>query len=307
MLLSVVSPVYKADTLLPKLVELISAECEALDGAGYEIILVNDASPDNSWAVITGLCQANKKVTGVNLSRNFGQHAAINAGLSIAKGDYIIVMDCDLQHHPKYIPQLLAKAKEGYDIVLTATASRKHSFFKNMASKIYHGIYNYLAELDGNYNFSTYSIISAKVLQHYKKLKDQHSHYLPKLRWLGFKQAVLQTEHFRRPEGRSSYSLKKLFAEALNGISSHSVKLLRLNIFLGIILSLASFIGIIYIVAIYFTRGFLVGWASIATMILFSLGILLTSIGVLGLYLGQTFEQVKDRPNYVIDHIYNQS
>lgn len=304
MLLSVISPVYKADAILPKLAELISNECYAID-TDFEIILVNDGSPDNSWNIIKEICKLNKKVTGINLSKNFGQHAAINAGLAIAKGDYIVVMDCDLQHHPKYIPELINKAKEGYDIVFTIVDNRKHTFFKNIFSKIYHLVYNYLAELDSNYNYATYSVISAKVLNQYKTLTDYHSHYLPKLRWMGFKQATLPIEHFKRENGKSSYTFKKLFIEAINAITSHSTKLLRINIFLGILISIISFIGIAYIIFIYFTQGFLVGWASIVTLVLFSLGILLTSIGVAGLYIGQTFEQVKKRPGFIIDSIYN--
>jgi polyisoprenyl-phosphate glycosyltransferase len=306
MFLSVISPVYKADGILLKLTELISKECNAIN-ITYEIILVNDGSPDNSWEIIKNICKNNKQVTGINLSKNFGQHSAINAGLSLAKGDFIIVMDCDMQHHPKYIPALIKKMQEGNDIVFTVVASRQHSFFKNFFSKMYHHVYNYLAELNSDYKYATYSIISSKVLKEYISITDYHSHYLPKLKWLGFKQASVQIEHYKRESGKSSYTFRKLFIAALNGITSHSTKLLRLNVFLGIIISFISFIGIGYIIFIYFTKGFLVGWASIATLILFSLGILLTSIGITGIYIGQTFEQVKKRPPFIIDSIYNEA
>lgn len=306
MLLSVISPVYKADGILPKLTELISQECDAIN-IEYEIILVNDASPDNSWDAIKTICKSKKGVMGINLSKNFGQHSAINAGLSLAKGDYIIVMDCDMQHHPKYIPALIKKMQEGNDIVFTIVASRQHSGLKNFFSKIYHHVYNYLAELDSDYKYATYSIISSKVLKEYNSITDYHGHYLPKLKWLGFKQASIQIEHYKRESGKSSYTFKKLFIAALDGITSHSTKLLRLNVFLGVVISLVSFIGVGYIVFIYFTKGFLVGWASIATLILFSLGILLTSIGITGIYIGQTFEQVKKRPPFIIDSVYKET
>ena len=128
MFLSVVTPVYKADGIINTLVNLVTEECSSITEK-FEIILVNDGSPDNSWAVIMEVALLNKNVVGINLSRNFGQHAAINAGLALAKGDCVIVMDCDMQHHPKYIPQLVNKIKEGYDIVFTTTAKRSHSFF----------------------------------------------------------------------------------------------------------------------------------------------------------------------------------
>lgn len=304
MFLSVVTPVYKADGIINTLVNLVTAECSLITD-GFEIILVNDGSPDNSWAVIMEVALINKNVVGINLSRNFGQHAAINAGLALAKGDCIIVMDCDMQHHPKYIPQLVNKIKEGYDIVFTTTAKRSHSFFKNMLSAIYHRIYNYLTELDSNYNFTTYSIASKKVITVYKTLDEYNGHYLPKLRWLGFKQTSIPIEHLVRENGKSSYNIKALLIEGINGLTSNSVKLLRLNVFAGLLLSAVSFIAIAVIIAMYFISGFLAGWASVTVLIMFSLGIILTSIGITGLYIGQTFEQVKKRPHYIVSDTVN--
>lgn len=302
MFLSVVSPVYKADAVIEELVKLINEYCSTIDG-GFEIILVNDASPDNSWSVIKKLTEEHHHITGINLSKNFGQHAAINAGLAAAKGDYIIVMDCDMQHHPKYIPVLIEKMKEGYDIVFTTTAKRRHSFFKNILSALYHKVYNYLTELGSDYNYTTFSMASKKVMDVYKTLDESNSHYLPKLRWLGFKQASVQIEHFARPSGKSSYSFKMLFIEAIKGLTSNSVKLLRLNVFAGLILSAVSFLAILAIIIVYFVNGFMAGWASIAVLIMFSLGIILTCVGITGLYIGQTFEQVKKRPQYIISDI----
>ncbi len=304
MFLSVVSPVYKADGIIDTLVNLITAECRLITDE-FEIILVNDGSPDNSWEVLKSMAVTNKNIIGLNLSRNFGQHAAINAGLAIAKGDYVIVMDCDMQHHPKYIPQLVGKIKEGYDIVFTTTPKRAHSFFKNMLSGMYHRIYNYLTELDSNYNYTTYSIASKKIITVYKTLDEYNSHYLPKLRWLGFKQTAISIEHLVRENGKSSYNLKSLFIEGIKGLTANSVKLLRLNVFAGLLLSALAFVGIAVIIVLYFISGFLAGWASVTVLIMFSLGIILTSIGITGLYIGQTFEQVKKRPQYIVSDTVN--
>ncbi len=304
MFLSVISPVYKADGIINTLVSLIAEECRLITQE-FEIILVNDCSPDNSWDVIKTMALTNKNIVGVNLSKNFGQHAAIDAGLAIAKGDYIIVMDCDMQHHPKYIPQLVNKINEGYDVVFTTTAKRSHSYFKNILSAFYHRIYNYLTELNSNYNFTTYSITSKKIITVYKTLDEYNSHYLPKLQWLGFKQTSIPIEHLIRQNGRSSYNLKALFIEGIKGLTSNSVKLLRLNVFAGLLLSVVSFIAIAVIIAMYFINGFLAGWASITVLIMFSLGIILTSIGITGLYIGQTFEQVKKRPQYIVSDTVN--
>lgn len=302
MFLSVVSPVYKAEAVIEDLVASIKQYCSAVEG-GFEIILVNDASPDNSWNIIKQLAAAGDNVTGINLSKNFGQHAAINAGLAAAKGDYIIVMDCDMQHHPKYIPVLIQKMNEGYDVVFTTTAKRQHSFLKNLLSALYHKVYNYLTELGSDYNYTTYSLASKKVIDVYKTLNETNSHYLPKLRWLGFNQTSIQIEHMVRGAGQSSYSFRMLFIEAIKGLTSNSVKLLRLNVFAGLILSAVSFLAIIGIIIVYFVNGFMAGWASIAVLVMFSLGIILTSVGIAGLYIGQTFEQVKKRPQYIISDI----
>lgn len=302
MFLSVVSPVYKAEAVIAELVASIHQYCNEIEG-GYEIILVNDASPDNSWSIIRQLATTANNITGINLSKNFGQHAAINAGLAAANGDYVIVMDCDMQHHPKYIPLLLQKMREGYDIVFTKTEKREHGFLKNLFSAVYHKVYNYLTELGSDYNYTTYSLASKKVIDVYKTLDENNSHYLPKLRWLGFRQTSVSIEHMARAAGKSSYSFKMLFIEAIKGLTSNSVKLLRLNVFAGLILSAVSFLAIIAIVIIYFVNGFMAGWASIAVLIMFSLGIILTSVGIAGLYIGQTFEQVKKRPQYIISDI----
>ncbi len=304
MFLSVVTPVYKADGIINTLVNLVTEECRLIADK-FEIILVNDGSPDNSWNTIKEIAMINKNVLGVNLSRNFGQHAAINAGLDIAKGDCVIVMDCDMQHHPKYIPELVNKIKEGYDIVFTTTTKRSHSLFKNILSAMYHRIYNYLTELGSNFNYTTYSIASKKIIDVYKTLDEYNSHYLPKLQWLGFKQTTIPIEHLKRENSKSSYNLKSLFIEGIKGLTSNSVKLLRLNVFAGLLLSAVSFIAIAVIIAMYFISGFLAGWASVTVLIMFSLGIILTSIGITGLYIGQTYEQVKKRPQYIISDTVN--
>jgi polyisoprenyl-phosphate glycosyltransferase len=302
MFLSIVSPVYKAEEIIAELVSSVKEHCRSLQG-DVEIILVNDASPDGTWNVMEQIAAENTNITCINFSKNFGQHAAINAGLATATGQYIIVMDCDMQHHPKYIPELVAKIQQGFDIVFTTTPKRQHSLFKNFISAIYHSVYNYLTELGSDYNYTTYSIASKKVIDVYKTLQETNSHYLPKLRWLGFRQTSIKISHMPRPSGGSSYTFKTMFIEGIKGLTSNSVKLLRLNVLVGLILSAISFLAIITIILLYFIHGFMPGWPSIAVLIMFSLGIILTSVGITGLYIGQTFEQVQQRPHYIISEI----
>ncbi len=306
-LLSVVSPVYGAELTIDELVKQLVSVLGTMD-VDYEIVLVDDCGPDKSWEKIKQNCSNNPKVKGLKLSRNFGQHFAITAGIDMAQGDYVIVMDCDLQDDPKYIPQLYQKIKEGYDIVYTLKESRKHSFFKNITASVFNAVFNYLIENKshkGHNNVGAYSIISRKVANAFKAYNDYHRHYLSVLRWLGFNHCYLSIEHKERFEGKSSYTFSKLMKHALNGIVSQSDKLLRIFVTIGLTISAVSFLSILAIVIMYFVHGFLSGWASTIIMLLFSTGIILTGIGVVGIYLGKTFEQTKNRPKYVIDEKIN--
>jgi glycosyltransferase involved in cell wall biosynthesis len=306
-LLSVVSPVYGAELTVDELVKQLVSVMETMD-VDYEIILVDDCGPDRSWEKIKQNCSRNPKVKGLKLSRNFGQHFAITAGIDMAQGDYVVVMDCDLQDDPKYIPELYQKIQEGYDIVYTLKESRKHSFFKNITASLFNYVFNYLIDNKShrsNNNVGAYSMISRKVANAFKAYNDYHRHYLSVLRWLGFNHCYISIEHKERFEGKSSYTFSKLMKHALNGIVSQSDKLLRIFVTIGLTISFISFLSIIAIVILYFVHGFLSGWASTIIMLLFSTGIILTGIGVLGIYLGKTFEQTKNRPKYIIDEKIN--
>lgn len=301
--ISVVSPVYGAELIVSELVKQITSNVESLT-SNYEIILIEDCGNDNSWEKIEEICAKDFNVKGFRLSRNFGQHAAIKAGLAKVTGDVAIIVDCDLQDNPKYFKELLAKYKEGNDVVYTYKKARSHSKFKNFTAACFNIILNYLLDnksLEADKNVGAYSLISKKVINAFLSYNDYQFHYLLVLRWLGFKSAYVEIEHQNRMEGKSSYTFKKLLAHASVAIIYQSDKLLRLSIYFGAFVSFFSFLIGLYIVVSYFLSGYQSGWASIVVAILFSLGIILMSIGVLGLYIGRLFEQVKNRPQYIID------
>lgn len=305
--LSIISPVYKAEKIVDELVRRIRDEAIEIT-PDYEIILVEDCGPDDSWKKIEENCKRYPEVIGIKLSRNFGQHFAITCGLEHARGEIAIVMDCDLQDNPVYFKALIEKAKEGYDIVYTMKAKRKHSFIKDAFAGYFNRVFNYLIDnktAKSNSLVGSYSLLSRKAIEAFKNFGDYQRHYLMVLRWIGFRHAYITIEHELRYEGKSSYNLNKLLSHALNGITSQSDKLLMLNVKLGLLISAISFLTTIVIVILYFNHGFLSGWASLIVAILFSTGILLTSIGVVGIYLGKTFEQTKNRPKYLIDKIIN--
>lgn len=307
MKLSIVSPVYRAEKIVDELVKRIRIEAEKIT-EDYEIILVEDCGPDNSWEKIKENCKIDKRVKGIKLSRNFGQHYAITAGLSASNGDYVIVMDCDLQDDPIYFQSLLEKVNEGCEIVYTYKKQREHGWFKNLTAFVFFRIYNFLVDspiLKGKYNVGTYSIISRKVVDAYLQVGDYRRHYLSLLRWVGFESSSIIIEHQSRFEGKSSYSWNKLITHAIDGIISQSDKILRLTAVFGFILSSISFFAAISIVISYFLRPFQAGWPSMMVLLLLVGGLIITSIGVSGLYIGKIFEQTKNRPLFVIQKKYN--
>jgi dolichol-phosphate mannosyltransferase len=300
-LLSVVSPVYRAEKIVDELVKRIAEEVSKIT-TNFEIILVEDGSPDNSWAKIAENCAKYPFVKGIKLSRNFGQHYAITAALHHAQGEYVVLMDCDLQDNPKYIIDLYAKAQEGYDIVYTKKEERKHSIFKNITAKMFFWVFNYLADnQNADDKTGSFSLLSRKVVEAFCRIQDYHRHYLMVIRFLGFKNTSIQIVHEKRFEGRSSYNLSKLINHALNGITSQSDKLLRLSITVGFSFFVLAILWAFYLLIGFFIHGALAGYTSLMVALLLSTGIILMSIGVLGIYIGKIFEQVKQRPLYLID------
>lgn len=305
--ISIISPVYGAENIIEELIIQIQSSVGKIT-ENYEIILVDDCGPDNSWLKIKSECSKDIRVKGIKLSRNFGQHYAITAGIETAKGNYIVVMDCDLQDDPKYIPDMYNKIKDGFDIIYTIKESREHSIIKNFFAGIFNFFFNYLSDnkrITSHSNIGAYSMISRKVALAFNNFNDYHRHYLMVLRWLGFKSYYLNIKHKERFSGKSGYTFSKLVLHAIDGITSQSNKILSLFINAGLILSLISFLSVIIIIIRYFQHGFLSGWASLIIAILFSTGIILIGIGLLGLYIGKTFEQSKNRPKFVIDEFIN--
>jgi dolichol-phosphate mannosyltransferase len=304
---SIVSPVYRAEDILEELVKQLTEASEKVT-PNYEIILVEDYSPDRSWAKISELGRKYPKLKGIKLSRNFGQHNAIAAGLYHTTGDYVIVMDCDLQDNPIYIPDLINKAKEGFDVVYTLKNQRKHNFFKDVTGAIFHRLFNYLVgndlvKTDGK--IGTYSLLSKKVVTAYRDLHDEYRPFLVMLNILGFEYTFLKIEHSKRHSGKSSYNLRRLINHAINGIISQTDRLLKLSIYMGAVYTFISFIYGIYVLYKQVTVGLQSGWPSLVLLITFSTGIILLFLGIIGLYISRIFTQVKNRPLFIVDRTVN--
>ncbi len=304
-LISIVSPVYKAELIVHELVKRIVEETSKIT-PDFEIVLVEDGGPDNSWDRIAEEAAADVRVKGIKLSRNFGQQYAITAGLNCAKGDYVVVMDCDLQDNPKYIVDLYAKALEGNDIVYTKKNERKHGAIKNLLAGFFFWVFNFLTNNQrADSKTGAYSMLSRKAVNAFCSVKEYHRHYLMILRLIGFKSDHIVVVHEERFEGKTSYNLAKLISLAINGIASQSDKLLRLSISLGFALFFISIIWSSYLIYIYFSLNIPAGYTSIMVMLLLSTGLILMSIGITGLYISKIFDQVKNKPLYIIDKSIN--
>jgi glycosyltransferase involved in cell wall biosynthesis len=301
MKLSIVSPVYRAELVLDELVERISANIPN-DFTDYEIILVDDYSPDKSWEKIVELSGKNSNVHGFKLSRNFGQHYAITAGLNQVTGDFIVVLDCDLQDQPEEIPKLYEKAKQGFEIVLARRYNRQDSFFKKLFSRLFYKTLGYLTGSEQDETVANFGIYSKKVINEVVNLPEKIKYFPTMVKWVGFTTAYVNVEHASRKEGKSNYSIKKLLNLALDIVLAYSDKPLRLIIKFGLLIAVVSFMLVIYSVYSKITGHFSVsGYASLLASIWFLSGCILTTLGVVGLYIGKTFEGVKNRPSYIIE------
>ena len=300
MQLSIVSPVYHGEKMVEQLVERITNSVSAIT-PDFEIILVNDASPDNSWLKIKELCAKEPRVKGVNLSRNFGQHYAISAGLSVCSGEWIVVMDCDLQDRPEEIPHLYKKAQEGFDIVYARRVVRHDGFFKRISSKIFHSVFDWLSGIKTDSSISNFGIFNQKVINEYNKMGEVARSFDSLIKYLGFNIGTVDVKHDSRGEGKSSYTFKKLLSLSFDVMISNTNKPLKMAIGFGFFMAFISFCLAVYnIVAKYVGNIGVEGYTTTVFSIWFVGGILLMMLGILGLYVGKIFDQVKQRPIFVI-------
>lgn len=303
-LLSVVTPVYGCKACLAGLSRRLFTAGEEL-GVRMEIVLVNDASPDGAWAAIKALAEADPRIVGVNLFRNYGQHFAITAGLEHASGDWVAVMDCDLQDVPEELPKLYRKAvDEGYDAVFGRRAVRADSGRKKLASRLFHSTMKLLSGVKSDPAVANYSVISRAVVDAVLSLGERHRSYGLLVNVVGPKTAFVNIDHGPRQEGRSGYGLAKQIRLALDVIVSHTTRPLLFSAVLGFILAGISFLAIVSLVTRYLVFGFgVAGWASTMVSVWFVGGMILGTLGVIGLYLGKVFEQVKGRPLYIVSEV----
>lgn len=300
--LSIVIPVYKAEGCLEELYRRLKEALESVT-VDFEIILVEDCGGDRSWQLIVELSRRDTRVKGIQFSRNFGQHYGITAGLDRCDGDWVVVMDCDLQDRPEEIPKLYAKAQEGYDIVLARRGRRRDSILKRCTSWLFYRVFSYLADMDYDGETGNFRIMSRKVVLSFRTMRERLRFFGGLVTWMGFLAASIDVQHDERFAGQTTYTFKKLWKLASDTIIAYSDKPLRLAIRFGFSISALAFAYGGYIVYRALTHGTpIMGWSSLIVSMYFLGGIIISILGIIGVYLGKAFDETKRRPLYIISH-----
>ena len=303
--LSVVVPVFNEGSIIVELVKRVKTNIKLITD-DFEIILVDDGSQDKTWEFIGNEARQEKRVKGIKLSRNFGHHYAITAGLHNSSGEWVVVMDGDLQDRPEVIPLLYKKSQDGFDVVFVSRQNRPEKLYYRIAQKVFYWTLRKLSGIDFDSRQANFSIINKKVVKAFKDFPENARFYGSTIRWLGFKRTFILADHGVRYSGKPSYTFKKRVKLALDIILSFSERPLKFAIGLGLLMSSISIFLALWIVYGTFKWGYTVtGWSSGIVSILFSSGIILTVLGIIGIYLGRIFQEVKGRPLFIISESHN--
>jgi glycosyltransferase involved in cell wall biosynthesis len=298
--ISVVIPVLNEEAIVSELLTRVLQTIKKIS-PNIEVIIIDDGSTDKTWKEITDFTLKNSNIRGIKLSRNFGHHYAISAGLQYANSDWVVVMDGDLQDRPEVITDLYNEASKGFDIVFVSRTNRPESLYYRFLQKLFYMILRMLSGVNFNSQQANFSIISNKVVDSFNKFPEYSRFYGSTLNWLGFTRSSINANHGTRKSGRSSYTLKKRVKLAADVILSFSDRPLHFAIYLGVISSSAALMLMTWIVYRFVNVGFSVeGWPSLMAILLLIGGIILIILGIIGSYLSRIFLQVKARPLFLI-------
>lgn len=291
---------YKAENCLDELYRRLVEALETITPS-FEIVLVEDCGGDRSWDIIERLVKEDGRVNGIQFSRNFGQHYGITAGLDRCQGDWVVVMDCDLQDRPEEVPRLYAKAQEGYDIVLARRGKRHDPLHKRVSSWLFYKLFSYLADIDYDAQTGNFRIMSRKVVANFRNMREQLRFFGGLVQWMGFPTASIEVVHAERHAGNSTYTFAKLRKLALETIIAYSDKPLRLAVRFGFLMASFSFCyGVYTLIRVAFFGVAIIGWSSLIISLYFIGGIIIAILGIIGIYLGKTFDESKKRPLYIV-------
>src|SRR4051812_41067853 len=299
-LISVVVPIFNEQENLPELRRRVSA---ALDSTGepWELILVNDGSRDASPEMIRAYHEQDPRIKLIDLSRNFGHQPAVTAGIHHARGACVVLIDGDLQDPPEVIPEMVAKWKEGHKVVLGERRSRAEGGTRGVGFRLFYPIFRRISDLPSAPDAGIFGLMDRAVVNEFNKLPERNR-FIPGLRsWLGFKQTSVLYDRQDRAAGKPKQTLRRLIRYAMDGMLSFSIKPLRVATYLGFLVSIASFgLGLFYIVTFFAWHKQVTGFTTTIVSVLFLGGVQLISVGILGEYIGRIYEELKQRPLYVV-------
>ncbi len=307
--LSIVVPLYNEEDNVAPLVERIVAIVGSLDGKpDYEVVLVNDGSADGTLAEIRAQMARYPHLVLVNLSRNFGHQIAASAGIDIAAGDAVVLMDGDLQDPPELIAQFYAKWREGFDVVYAIRRTRKgESPLKLFTARMFYRTIKRLTKVSIPVDTGDFRLMSRRVVEALKRSRERHRFLRGMVSWVGYDQVGVEYDRDERHSGTTKYPLPKMLRFAIDGITSFSDVPLRFASYLGFAASAVAFVYAIVVVSFKLFSlkppGYTPGWASTIVAILFLGGVQLISLGILGEYIGRIYDEVKGRPLYLISDI----
>jgi len=299
-LISIVIPAYNESENIPKTVPTILNLIKPLPYR-FEIIMVADGCTDNTLDKIQELALEHKNIFYIEFSRNFGHQNALKAGLDHASGDCVISLDCDLQHPPEIIPEMLSKWESGYEVVYTIRKEdKKLPLTKRFTSRLFYDTINKLSDVEIESGSADFRLLDKKVVRIMKNFHENEPFLRGLIKWIGFKQFSMEYSPNQRTLGKSKYSLKRMISFALQGVTSFSVRPLYGAIYLGFTFTMLSILYLPYVLHAFHNGKEVSGWASIIMTIVFFGGLQLTILGIIGIYVGKMFIQVKERPNYII-------
>jgi len=301
---SVVIPAYNEQEVINESYNRIT---NVLTGMGqtYELIFVNDGSNDQTAQIIAGFCEKDPAVRLINFTRNFGHMAAITAGMEFSGGQAVFIIDADLQDPPEIFPEMALKWKEGYHVIYGKRVKRKgESLFKRWSAVIFYRFLRRMTSVDLPSDTGEFRLIDRKVCDAVNKLPEKSRYIRGLVSWVGFKQIPVEYVREERFAGVTKYPMRKMIAFAMDAITSFSYKPLKLATMLGFTISLLSFLYILFVIyQRFFTDQTITGWASTIAAILFTQGIVLMILGLMGEYIGRIYTEIQNRPNYIIQEI----
>ena len=299
--ISIISPVYKADDCILELYDRLVSNAEKIT-ENFEIILVEDGGDDNSWEIIKQISVSDARVKGIKLSRNFGVHHAITAGLDIASGDWTFVIECDLQSPPEKMLDLYKKALEGYDVVIAKFVKRADNIFRRISSRVFWKSMSFLSGMRLDPQYGVYRIMSKRIVEDFRLFSEQERHFKAIIEWIGVNYETVEMVRENRYAGKSAFTFPKLIHATFSYIVAYSSKPLMLFVGIGILSAFGAFIAsmVILFSKLFYGSDWPSGWTSLILSIYFIGGIIITNLGVIGYYVGRNYDESKKRPLYFI-------